>query len=268
LSAGLRFSQASMLLARALQELEHGPRSAAEISRKVMGVRAAPLEVAERIVEELFAGESRVEPAGHGRWRLSQERAMAGPLSGLTYVVVDVETTGASPDRGDRITEFAAVEVRDGAISDEFSSLVNPGVPIPAWISRLTGITDAMVADAPRFDDIAGMVRDRLEGRVFVAHNVPFDWRFVSAEMRRAASVLPTGPRLCTLRLARRALPGLPRKGLDSVSAYYGIEIEGRHRAGGDAVATAGVLLRLLEEMERHGVTEWGDLKRWMARGH
>lgn len=262
---GLHFSPSSTLVARALEELERGPSTAEDLSRRVLGLRAVPEGVAERIVQELFAGERRVERAGPGRWRLTRERSVSAPLTELRYVVVDVETTGASPGRGDRITEFAAVEVRDGAITDEFSSLVNPGIPIPAWISRLTGITDAMVADAPRFEDIAGLVRERLEGGVFVAHNAPFDWRFVSAEMRRAASVLPTGPRLCTLRLARRALPGLARKGLDSVTEYYGIEIEGRHRAGGDAMATAGVLLRLLEEAERRGMTEWTALQDWLS---
>ena len=100
---------------------------------------------------------------------------------------------------------------------------------------------------------------------MFVAHNAPFDWRFVTAEMRRASSLLPAGPRLCTLRLARRALPGLPRKGLDAVTRHYGIEIEGRHRAAGDAVATAGVLLRLLEEADRQGVTEWDGLQDWLS---
>lgn len=265
MNQGLRFSPSSTLVARALEELERGPRSAADLARTVLGVRTAPAGVADRIVQELFAGEGRVERAGKGRWKLTRDRTVSGPLGGLDYVVVDVETTGASPGRGDRITEIAAVEVRDGAITDEFSSLVNPGMPIPAWISRLTGITDDMVSDAPRFEDIAGLVRERLEGRVFVAHNAPFDWRFVSAEMRRAASMLPAGPRLCTLRLARRALPGLARKGLDSVTRYYGIEIEGRHRAGGDAVATAGVLLRLLEEVERRGLTDWSDLQGWLS---
>ncbi|MDP2480138.1 MAG: 3'-5' exonuclease [Candidatus Palauibacterales bacterium] len=265
MNPGVRFSPSSTLVARALEELERGPRSASDLARAVLGVRAAPPGVAERIVQELLAGERRVERAGEDRWRLTRERSPSGPLAALSYVVVDVETTGASPGRGDRITEIAAVEVRHGAITDEFSSLVNPGMPIPAWISRLTGISDDMVCDAPRFEEIAGLVRERLEGRVFVAHNAPFDWRFVSAEMRRAASVLPSGPRLCTLRLARRALPGLARKGLDSVTEYYGIEIEGRHRAGGDAVATAGVLLRLLEEVERRGFTEWGDLQGWLS---
>lgn len=265
---GVRFTSSSTLVARALEELATGPMPSGELARRVLGVRTGPADVAERILRELLEGERRVERDRSGRWRLAEERRTSGPLGALDYVVVDVETTGASPTRGARVTEIAAVEVRDGRITDEFSSLVDPGIPIPPWISRLTGITNEMVADAPPFGEIAGFVRERLEGRVFVAHNASFDWRFVTAEMRRASSLLPAGPKLCTLRLARRALPGLPRKGLDAVSEHYGIEIEGRHRAAGDAIATAAVLLRLLEEVDRQGVSEWDTLQDWLSGRH
>lgn len=265
MSRGVRFTSSSTLVAHALEALDAGPLPSGELARRVLGVRTGPADVAERILRELLDGERRVERDPSGRWRLARERRTSGRLAELDYVVVDVETTGASPGRGARITEIAAVEVRGGAITDDFSSLVNPGTTIPPWISRLTGITDEMVADAPAFGEIAGLVRERLEGRVFVAHNAPFDWRFVSAEMRRASSLLPSGPRLCTLRLARRALPGLPRKGLDAVTEHYGIEIEGRHRAAGDAIATAGVLLRLLEEADRQGVARWEEMQDWLG---
>ena len=192
---------------------------------------------------------------------------LGGRLDELDFVVVDVETTGSTPTDGDRITEIAAVEVTGGRVSDGFSTLVDPRRPIPDWIQRMTGITREMVRDAPPFEEVAGEVRSRLEGRVFVAHNVPFDWRFVTAEMQRAASVMPEGPRLCTLRLARRALPDLPRKGLDAVTRHFGVEIEDRHRAEGDARATARVLLRLLEEADRRGVRRWGEMDRWLSGG-
>lgn len=265
MTGGLSFTSSSSLVATALRELADGERSSAELVGSVLGMSTAPAGMADRIMRELLEGERRVERTSSGGWRLASAPGVSGRLSSLDYVVVDVETTGSSPARGARITEIAAVEVRGGRIAGEFSSLVNPGVGVPPWISRLTGITDAMVADAPRFEDIAGLVRERLEGRVFVAHNAPFDWRFVSAEMRLAASVLLSGPRLCTLRLARRALPGLPRKGLDAVSDHYGIHIADRHRAAGDALATAGVLLRLLEEADRRGVTTWSDLQEWLS---
>ena len=263
---GLRFSGASPLLARAIEELRKGPRSSPRLAREVLGVRGGPEALADTLVGELLADHEAVGRDEAGRWRLRE--ASVAPdtrLRELDYVVVDVETTGASPSRGDRITEIAAVEVSGGEVVDEFSTLVNPGRPIPPWISRLTGITPEMVEDAPPFEEVADLIRERLEGRVFVAHNVPFDWRFVTHEMRRARSVLPEGPRLCTLRLARRALPGLRRKGLDGVSRYFDVEIEARHRAAGDALATASVLLRLLELSDRRGVSRWRQMEEWLS---
>lgn len=263
---GLRFSDASGLTARALELLRGSPRTTEALARRVLGLRSAPATMAERLVHELLGDHPRAEVDGGGLWRLRREGERgSAALDELDYVVVDVETTGSSPDRGDRVTEIAAVEVTGGRVADEFCTLVDPGRPIPDWIARMTGITRDMVEDAPPFEEVAAEVRDRLEGRIFVAHNVPFDWRFVSAEMRRASSVLPEGPRLCTLRLARRALPDLPRKGLDAVTRHYGVEIEDRHRAAGDARATARVLLRLLEEADRKGVRRWEQMDRWLG---
>ncbi len=265
---GLRFTDASGLTARAVELVRTSPRSSGELARRVLGVRSAPDEMAERLVRELLEGHPRLEADGDGLWRLrGGAREGDDRLDELDFVVVDVETTGSSPSEGDRVTEIAAVEVTGGRVGESFSTLVNPRRPIPDWIQRMTGITPEMVEDAPSFEEVAGEVRARLEGRVFVAHNVPFDWQFVSAEMRRAASVLPEGPRLCTLRLARRALPDLPRKGLDAVTRHFGVEIEDRHRAEGDAAATARVLLHLLEEADRRGVRRWEQMDRWLSGG-
>ena len=267
-AAGLRFGSPSPLVDRALEEVRKGPQSTEALARKVLGVRTAPGELAARLLQELLGGHRRLRVDADGVWRVREpDGGEGGRLREMDYTVVDVETTGSSPSRGDRITEIAAVQVSGGEIVDEFSSLVNPGRTIPPWISDLTGITEEMVRDAPPFGEVAGLVRERLEGRVFVAHNVPFDWRFVSEEMRRAASLSPEGPRLCTLRMSRRALPQLPSKGLDAVAHYYDIEIDGRHRAGGDALATATLLLRLLEEADRRGITRWGELSRWLSGG-
>lgn len=263
---GLRFSDGSELVARALAAVEERPRSTEELARRVFGFRDAPPALAARLLFDLLSDERRLEVDDRGVWSLAavgsggQDRE----LRGLDYVVVDVETTGSSPRTGARVIEVAAVEVTAGRVTGEFGSLVNPGVPVPRWISRLTGISDEMLVDAPRFEEIADLVRERLEGRIFVAHNAGFDWRFVAAEMKRARSLLPSGPRLCTLRLARRALPGLPRRGLDALADFYGIEIEDRHRAGGDALATAGVLMRLLAEADRRGVRRWSQLQAWL----
>lgn len=174
--------------------------------------------------------------------------------------MVDVETTGRS-GRGDRIADVAAVVVRDGRIAERFATLVNPCCRIPAHITRLTGITNTMAAAAPTFDAIAEEVANAVRNRVFVAHNVGFDWAFLNAEFSRLHQRPMRSDRLCTVRLARRLLPHLTRRNLDAVSAHYGIVITDRHRAHGDADATADVFVRMLDELGRRGVHTWGELR-------
>ena len=186
----------------------------------------------------------------------------------VDFVVVDVETTGTGPRYGDRVTEVAAVHVRGGVITPAFESLINPGRSIPGHITALTGISNAMVADAPRFEDIAGKLASHLAGRVFVAHNAAFDWGFLEAEFGRIATGALTGlvpSRLCTVRLARRFLRHLPRRNLDAVCWHYGVGNNGRHRAAGDAYATAQVLVRLLQDAERAGSWSLESLTRHAA---
>lgn len=187
------------------------------------------------------------------------------PLHELEYAVVDVETTGHAHDGIDRVTEVAAVLVRQGRIAGQYATLVNPRRPIPVAVQRLTGITNAMVAGAPEFADIADDLAAELSGRVFVAHNVAFDWGFVSAEFARARGDELAGERLCTVRLARRLLSHLPRRNLDALSAHYGIANRARHRAFGDAEATAEVFARMLDQLGRDGVHTWRDLRALLA---
>lgn len=191
------------------------------------------------------------------------------PFADVSFLVVDVETTGISAWAGDRVTEVAAVFVKGGRVEEAFHSLINPGRPIPPFITGLTGIDDAMVKDAPRFAEIAGEFAQHLVGRVFVAHNARFDWNFLSAEYERVARApldALTNDQLCTVRLARRLLAHLPRRNLDAVANHYGVEIDGRHRAMGDARATAHVLVGLLRDAERHGLHTWEALDEVMRR--
>ncbi|MGH7669986.1 MAG: 3'-5' exonuclease [Gemmatimonadaceae bacterium] len=200
-------------------------------------------------------------------------------LAALSYAVVDVETTGTAPGRGDRITEVAVVVVRDGRVHETFSTLVNPERPIPRYITQLTGISWAMVKDAPSFREVSDDLRTRLAGHVFVAHNAPFDWGFVTMEMARTGVEGLDNERLCTVRLARKLLSQLPRRSLDHVTAHYGIVVESRHRALGDARATAQVLTHLLDDAFARGCDTWDDLdhllhpgvrrrRRWSALPH
>jgi DNA polymerase-3 subunit epsilon len=229
-------------------------------------------------VEEVEAGPGRVLA---GAARAVKGPAPSDPLLGLSYVVVDVETTGGSPHSGHRITEIAAVVVRDGEVKDVFETLVNPQRPIPPMIMKLTGITMEMVAGKQPFRDICPQLLDALSGHVFVAHNVNFDWRFVTAEVARASGHRLEGPKLCTVRLARKLLPQLRSRSLGYVADHYGADefartyFEGRHgvsrpwrhSAAGDAVATAHCLLRLFRDAADRGVHTWGELDALLSGG-
>jgi DNA polymerase-3 subunit epsilon len=149
--------------------------------------------------------------------------------------IVDLETTGGSPAR-DRVTEIAVLEVDAFEVTSEWSTLVNPETSIPAEIQALTGITNDMVAGAPRFAALAEALFERLDGRVFVAHNARFDYGFLRHEFERAGLKFHAKT-LCTVRLSRRLYPEHRRHDLDSLIERHGIDCRARHRALGDADA-------------------------------
>lgn len=189
------------------------------------------------------------------------------PLRSLEYVVVDVETTGGSVYRGDRITEIAAWCLDgSGRVIESLETLVNPERPIPPAVTALTRITQEMVADAPRFHEIAEQVHRLLEGRVFVAHNAAFDWSFVCRELEWATGRAPTGKVLCTVRLSRRVVPEVRSRSLDALTEYFGVENEARHRAYGDARATVEVLRRLFERVAELEIEGWAALESLLAQ--
>jgi DNA polymerase-3 subunit epsilon len=161
------------------------------------------------------------------------------------YAIVDIETTGGNAS-GSRITEIAIL-IHDGTkIIDRFETLVNPQKEIPLPIFALTGITNEMVRNAPIFDDIAERVLELLTDRIFVAHNVNFDYSFVRHELQQAGFKW-TARKLCTVRSARKIKPGLASYSLGNLCRSLEIPLEKRHRAGGDADATAILFSRLLE---------------------
>ena len=250
------------LLERAAEALARDPVPTLELARRVMGMRGNP-EAAARAVFTLLGSDPRFRVDVDGVWTLAEDADPVGrPLAGLRFAVVDVETTGGAPTRGDRITEVAVVHVNDGIVGESFESLVDPGRPIPPRIQGITGITDAMVRTAPPFEAIADRVRDRIRDRVFVAHNAAFDWRFVHAELLEATGDSPRVERLCTVRLGRLLEPRLRSHGLDSLAGHFGVPIADRHRALGDALATARILVHLLREADARGIRDLGSLRR------
>ncbi len=170
------------------------------------------------------------------------------------YAIVDIETTGGYAV-GSSITEVA-IRIHDGTqVIDRFESLVNPAHPIPLSIQALTGITPDMVADSPTFDELAPKIHNLLEGCIFVAHHVNFDYSFLKHHLEQAGFSL-TAPKLCTVRLSRKIRPGLPSYSLGRLCDALGIPISHRHRAGGDADATSILFGKLLEWDTQDAVTE------------
>jgi len=155
------------------------------------------------------------------------------------YAIVDIETTGGYADNH-RVTEVAVFHHDGLRITDRFQTLINPGRRIPQFITGLTGITNEMVRNAPVFGEVADEIFGWLNNRVFVAHNAHFDYSFLKKEFEDAGIQFST-KKLCTVRLGRKIIPGLESYGLGRLAQSLGISISDRHRAGGDAEATARI---------------------------
>lgn len=166
-------------------------------------------------------------------------------MCAMEYAIVDIETTGGNAANS-RITEIA-IRIHNGLeVTDRFDTLINPGRDIPPAIFALTGIDNDMVRDAPPFEDIASRVYAMLKDRVFVAHNVNFDYSFIRHQLE-ACGYNWTAPRLCTVRTARKIKPGLRSYSLGNLCENLEIPLHNRHRAGGDCDATALLFSKLLE---------------------
>jgi DNA polymerase-3 subunit epsilon len=185
---------------------------------------------------------------------------MAGTLAATPFVVLDLETTGGSA-AFDRVMELAAIRVERGVVQERLEHLVEPGIPIPPFVTRLTGINAELVRGKPRFDHFIPDLRRLCEGAVVVAHNASFDCNFLQQAFLRTNAPWE-GQRLCTLRLARRLLPGLPSYRLDSLCAVLGFPYVQRHRAGPDADATLALLLHLIETALAKGIDTLAALVR------
>jgi DNA polymerase III subunit epsilon len=164
-----------------------------------------------------------------------------------TLAFVDLETTGGNAAY-DRITEIGIVLVQGGVLLEEWSSLVNPECPISPYIEAFTGISSEMVADAPRFAELAGAVFEKLRGAMFIAHNARFDHAFLRSEFRKAG-VAYSPQALCTVKLSRRLFPQHARHNLDAVMERHGLSCSARHRALGDARVLYDLWQKLLQEI-------------------
>lgn len=162
------------------------------------------------------------------------------------FAIIDLETTGGDPS-SDRITEIAIARFNGEEIVESFTSLVNPGMPIPAFITRITGIDNEMVRDAPKFYEIAKRVIEMTKDTVFVAHNVRFDYSFIQKEFRQLGYTF-SRPQLCTIKLSKKVIPGLKSYSLSNLCKSLKITNEAPHRAWGDVDATVKLFKLLISE--------------------
>ena len=164
------------------------------------------------------------------------------------FIIIDIETTGNSYKFG-KITELAIYQHNGQMITNQYSTLINPEIDIPYHITKLTGITNEMVKNAPKFYEVAKTIVELTAGRTFVAHNVSFDYSFLKEEFARLGYTFHRKT-LCTVQLSRKFLPGHQSYSLGKLCLDLGIEIKGRHRASGDALATAKLFEILLQKNE------------------
>ncbi len=216
------------------------------------------------------AGQDGGEQSGDGQ-RVAVQQSfdeLGTPLRDATFVVVDLETTGGSAAGGASITEIGAVKVRGGEVQGEFQTLVRPREPIPAFISVLTGITDAMVAGAPRVEAALPAFLEFARGAVLVAHNAPFDVGFLRHYAEAMGLPWPRFEVLDTARIARRVLTTdeAPNVKLSSLARVFHATTTPNHRALADARATVDVLHGLIERLGNLGVHTLEELQTFSSR--
>ncbi len=235
----------------------------------VFGTAGSPM-LWRPLLNTMFQRETDIVLRAGGFWCLRSAHAESTTLLVADFVALDVETTGLHAYR-QRIIEIALIRYRDGAATARFESFVNPGRSIPAYISKLTGIRDLDVAEAPPFTEIAPDVLDFIGQDRLVGHNVGFDISFVNAELKRAGCGALINERLDTLGLATRLLPNLKKPNLDRVALELGVALSARklHRAANDAELSGESMLCLAKLAQQQGVQTISDLYAISSRsGH
>lgn len=170
------------------------------------------------------------------------------------FIIIDIETTG-NRSKYSSITEIAIYQHNGQRVTNHYSTLINPGIDIPYYITKLTGISNQMVRNAPKFYEVAKTIVELTAGRTFVAHNAKFDYNFIKEEFTRLGYNFHSKT-LCTVQLSRKLLPGHKSYSLGKLCSDLGIEINGRHRASGDALATVKLFEILLKKNEIIGNTK------------
>lgn len=242
-----------------------GKASAVSVVDFVMKIRKPQPLLATLLVAELIECDPRLTLNGD-TVELTEIGFGEQELADTEFVVFDLETTGAKAPPC-RVTEIGAWKVKNGEVLDEFQTLVNPEMPIPFFITQLTGITDEMVAEAPPFADIAIDFLEFIGDSVLVAHNSGFDMRFLNHEI---GVVFPeyklANPCLCTVQLSRKLVPETVNHKLKTMAEFYRLDLTNHHRASADAYATAHIFINLLSRLHDGGVKNLAGVKKMSNR--
>ncbi len=253
----------SLLISETIQLLQSlgGRAPAVKVVNYVMNISKPEPNLAKLLVADLVNQDPRL-CLNDDMLELVPSNAEQRELAETDFVVFDLETTGAkSPPC--RITEIGAYRVSRGQITEEFQTLVNPDAPIPLFISQLTGITDRMVKNAPRFSEIAADFLNFIGDSILVAHNAHFDLKFLNHEIGRMHKDYRVGnPHLCTVKMSRKLLPHIENHRLNTVANYYRVALVNHHRATDDARATAHIFVNLLNELHNLGVNDLAGAKK------
>lgn len=253
----------SLLISETIQLLQSygGRASAVKVVDYVMKIRVSEPDIAKLLVTDLIETDPRLQ-LNEDTVELIEQNLEQQILSETDFVVFDLETTGAKTPPC-RVTEIGAYRVAGGRITDEFHTLVNPETPIPLFIAQLTGISDRMVRNAPKFGEIAADFLRFIGDSVLVAHNAHFDMRFLNHEIGRIHDEYRlANPHLCTVQLSRKLLPHIENHRLNTVAQYFNVALINHHRASEDARATAHIFVNLLEELESRGVSDLAAAKK------
>lgn len=236
-----------------------------EIADAVLRLSHVGEDLAALLVSDLIRNDPRFRiEAAH--LAIVDDETQLQPLNEIDFVVLDVEAIVARAQPA-RIIELGAYRVHRGQIIDDFQTLINPEARLPRFIATMTGISDEMLAAAPTFGEIVNAWLEFAGEAVLVAHNSNFDLPLLNREIAR---IFPghrmRNPELCTVNLARRLVSNSEGHNLDALADHFGIENPERHRAAGDALTTARILLRLLDQLDGHGVRTLAEAREFRAK--
>lgn len=229
------------------------------VARRLFGAHRHEMPEAQVVVRMLLEGDPRFLKTHDQRWCARFAPHLQQPLAEVSFAVVDLETTG-SVIGVDEIMDVGIVILKRGRVARRFATRLRTERAIPPWVSRLTGLREADLSDAPTLDGLAPQIVEMLTDAVFVAHDIRFDLPFLRWEIMRRNLGFPDMPGLCTLCLSRALWPDLPSHSLPELASRLGVSHENPHRAEDDALASAGVLRLALQEARKLGCTTLGEL--------